>query len=223
MSISHQFVLKDYKDSWNSGPPWAKCHHCDQEDRLDDVTTIFLSKRHDSKAFSSVQNTDLLSPRAAVFHPSGHLPHNDSRGHRPFRSLPSRYRGGNIAGRDLTRFTPHRGALHRRPTAYYPFPIGVAEPANSTPAFRFNPEAQYQDCRAQDSRLKGSNQIWGSMPIKSPVGRMRIPEKNAHHNKIIDTSHQDMNIDNQQPLGELRLHGVSTLSAATTEFISRNQ
>lgn len=221
MSIPHQFVLKDYKDSWSSGPPWAKCLYCDKEDGLEDATTILLSKRHGSKGLTSIQNTDLLSPRAAVFHSSGYFPHIDSRGHRPFRSLPSRYRGGYISGQDLTHFAPHRGALHRRPTAYYPFPTGFAEPANPIPPFQFNPRAQYQDFRVENSRLNGSNQIWGPIPIQSPAVRTPILEGTLY--RIMNTSHQAMNIDNRQPSRQLRLRGVTTPSSTASGFTSRIQ
>jgi hypothetical protein len=166
MSLSHQFVTKDYKDSWNDGPPWPECNLCHQ-DGPSDANLVKSDKQAGPLGRTLVQNPEFLSPRAPVFHPSGHQSYHFG-GHRPYRSLPSRRGRGHILAQFPTSLAPHHRACPALglPTAHYPALNGVKNAANFIRAHRSNPRPRYLDFQDQGRRRASCIQMWNSLSAK---------------------------------------------------------
>jgi hypothetical protein len=208
MPLSHQFVTKDFKDSWNDGPPWPECKLC-HEDGPSDANLIGSDKQADPQGHLLVQNPELLSPRAPVFHPSGHQSHHFG-GHRPYRSLPSRRGRGHILARFPTGLAPHHNAFPAPglPTAHYPVPTGVRDAANFIRAHGSNPRPRYQDLQGQSRRRASCIQMWNSLSAKGQA-KLKQTSEDIHRN----TEENNGDMDSSQFLisqSQMSLPRVST-------------
>lgn len=224
MSISHKFVLKNYKDSWNDGPPWSECKYCIQ-DELSDESLKHYDRQSDLNGLPSVQNTDLLSPWAPEFHPSVFERYNRFGDHRLFRSLPSRRHRGYSTPRRRIRLSSYREALPWRSTNHHCTPTRVTDSSNFTLDFRSDPKGRYQDSEGLDHHLQDCFQVWNSLPTKSPTKQKRSQESVYHEIEHQYASNQDTNSQAQQPICQSQLSspGASVLRATSTEFVSQLQ
>ena len=216
MSTSHEFTLKNYKDSWNPGPPWPECALC-HRDVPSDASLARDNRQSDMNDLSSPlsQDPEMLSPQATEFYPTAYYqPYNNFGRGRPYMSLPSRRRR-----RPIRRASYHRGRLGNAATHYY-----AAAEATGTTNFGVNQQAGYRGVGSLDHLLGGNFQVWNSVPIQSQALQPWIPGHSYRGTERSTLLHQDTT----QPLlpippPQLSLPGASVLWSNQTGFVSQGQ
>ena len=205
MSTSHEFTLKNYKDSWNNGPPWPECALC-HRDVLSDASLARDNRQSDMNNLSSPfsQDPEMLSPQATEFHPTAYYqPYNNFGRGRLYMSLPSRRRRGqHVLRRPICRRLGN-SAIH----SY------AAAEATCMTNFGVNQQAGY----------RGVSQVWNSVPIQSQALQPWIPRHSYWGTERSTLLHQDTT----QPLlpipqPQLSLPGASVWSTRTG-FVSQGQ
>lgn len=108
VKATHRYVLNNYKDSWNDGPPWPECKHC----RIPhDTNPPTLDVQAEASDVLFRQSTDPLSPVASEFYPSAYQSDHHITGHRLFNSLPIRHRKQRKQRRQLSSGSKHHAPL----------------------------------------------------------------------------------------------------------------
>lgn len=224
MPRSHDFVLKDYKDSWNSGPPWSQCKYCDH-DVPSDANTMNHDEQPDLNSLRSMPNPDSLSPQASEFYPSAYQHQNSSGSHRLYRSLPSRRYRGPIFARPPIRLTSYRGSPPFRSTTHHFAPANITEPTIFAPDFISNPITSYLDNDGRDSQTGAIFQAWYSLPRKRGAKQKGRIQDIYHQAEQVYTPSQDINSQVPQHVWQFQPNspGTSVLRATSTEFVSRTQ
>lgn len=220
MSRSHEFVLENYKNSWNDGPPWPVCKYCDSYNQCDGSAAPRL-KQSDLIGSPSLQRPDLLSPEALEFYPRAYQSSNSSSGQRLYRSLPSRRYQGPFAPSRPIQHPCYRGARPFRSTTHCFIPAGIFEPKIFDPGFRHAPITGYDSNRIPEGRIKAN--LWHTLPTK---GRMRQAKTQDiyQYTALVDTVKRDKITRSLNSAYECQLSfpGTSIMRAKGNEFVSQN-
>ena len=212
MSTSHRFSLKNYKDSWNSGPPWAECALCHQ-DVPSDGSLACNDKQSDLNELPSplAQDPELLSPQAPEFHPTSYYqPYSHFGRDRLYRPLPSRRNRGQLATRRPTRLASYRGVRPGHSTTHYFTAAEATDATNLFPTSGVNQQAGYQGAGSLNHQLGGDFQVWNSAPRQSRAHQQRIQGDSDQEPDRSALLHQDIGIQPlpSVPQPQLNLPGV---------------
>jgi hypothetical protein len=222
MSRSHKFVIENYKDSWNDGPPWPVCTYCDPYIQSDASIASRL-KQTDLTGTPFFQSPDLLSPEALEFYPGAYQPSNNPSGHRLYRSLPSRRHQGPFApSHPPIQPSSYYGVRPFRSTTHCFTPTGMPEPTNFHPDFRHASMTGYDGSGSPGGQIRAN--LWHTLPTKSRTRQTNIQDIYYPAN-LLDTLNPDTDSQSLNRASEHQLSflGSSIPRAAGTEFISHSQ
>ena len=228
MSTSHEFTLMNYKDSWNSGPPWPECAFC-RRDEPSDASLARNNRQTDINNLSSPLSRDpeVLSPQAPEFHPTAYYqPYNNIGRDRLYSSLPSRRRRGQRAPRRPIRLVSyHNDRSSHSATHYFAAGAEVTGSTNFFPTFGVNQQVGSRGTNRLYHQSGRNFQVWNSVPIQSQAPQQWTPGhsyRGTERSALLPpgtTIHPPL--PTSQP--ELSLTGASVLQSTGTEFVSQGQ
>lgn len=222
MSRSHRFVIENYKDSWDDGPPWPVCKYCDPY-KQSDASIASRPKQSDLSGTPSLQSPDLLSPEALEFYPRAYQPSNNPSGHRLYRSLPSRRHQGTFApSRPPIQPSSYYGVRPFRSTTHGFTPTGMPEPKNFHPDFRHASMTGYDGSGSPGGQIRAN--LWHTLPTKSRTRQTNIQDI-YYPASLVDTLNRDTTSRSLHRAFEQQMisAGTPVPRATGNEIISHNQ
>jgi hypothetical protein len=227
MSEPHNFTIKNYKDSWNCGPPWPECTECSPDARREGCLTYDEKQPTlNEHPLPCAQDPELLSPQAPEFHPAAYYQmYSPFDRNRRYRSLPSRRYRGHLTPRPPIRVASYRGTRGDRINSQYFAPAEAVATTGFFPSLGTNIEAGYNGTEYMGHRLGENYRAWNVVPAQSRAPQSQIQENSYRETVRSNLTEHDIDIQSHGPVpqSQLSLPGESGLRATSTEFVSQGQ